>query len=363
MTRAKTRYSSGALASLGVSLVVMEGFYPTLQIPLPYGHSGAWLLLLMTGVLLAAVIYPVAAALAARPSGNLIGLVQSLTGRAGGILYALAVLGMTVFGGAMILRETSEMAISAVYPHTPLTFATTAILLGAVYIGVGDDSSIVQIGRLFLPALLLALLLFVLGTVGWGEFSFLRPFWGSGPLRMLMGVPSTAMLFAPVLVLLLIAGGVSDRHRLSRWLPLVPLCAGAVFAVVKANLLMIFPYPLGRETIFPLHAAARLIIGGRFFERVEGVWVFLWVMGTIILVGALLHATAAGVSQAFGIPRAQTLVWPIGAMLLTFAFLPPDQATAIAWHTGLAPLTALIALLLPAAVGLLSLLMHRRRSA
>lgn len=362
MAKTRTHFRSGSLAALGVALVSMEGFYPTLTLPMVHGKSAAWLLVLLSGAVAAMLIWPVAAALAGMPRGTLIDLVQSVAGKPGGILYALSVLGLTIFGGAMILRETSEMAISAVYPHTPLTFATTAILLGAVYVGVGDSSSVVRFGRVFLPALLLALLLFLMGTIGWGELAFLRPFWGPGVGRMLMGVPHTAMLFAPVVVLPLITGGVTDRGKLARWLPVVPLAAGALLAILKAQLLMIFPYPLASEVIFPLHGAARLVIGGRFFERVEAVWVFLWVMGTIVLVGALLNATASAMGQAFGIPRAERLAVPIGATLLSIAFLPTDQATAIAWHIAAAPGATVVALLVPAVTGLISLLKRRRRA-
>lgn len=87
---------------------------------------------------------------------------------------------------------------------------------------------------------------------------------------------------------------------------------------------------MGQHIAFPLHEMSRLVIGGRFFERIEGIWLFVWVFGTACHLAALLHAAAVAFAQAFALPSHRTAVPPLVAMALTIAFFPPDET--IAWH-------------------------------
>lgn len=325
-------YGSRSLAALGLALLETEAFHPLIRIPLERGQTASWLLALGAAVFMALLLWPVAAALGKIPGGTLGDLAKRALGRPGIIITSLLLTGMYTFAGGMILRETSEMAISAAFPHTPQTFATTALLLGAVYVAYGDGSGLVRMGRYMLPPILLTLLVVLAGSVGWGKAQYLLPFWGPGPMRLLANVPITAGMFAPLVLLFEMTGEVSNRSALVRWLVAVPLLGGNILALIKAVLGMVFPYPQGSVITYPLFVAARIILGGRFFERLDGLWLFMWVWSTIVLSGALLYGSSLSISRAFGLPRHQLAVPPLATVVLTVAFFPRNQAQTVLIH-------------------------------
>ncbi len=327
------------------------------------GQTAAWLLSLMTGLLAALLLWPVGLVLRGIRGGSLLDLVEQGLGRWAVIPFTLIHVGGLCFAAGMILRETSEMAISAVFPHTPQTFATTALMLAAVYAAWGEASSLVRLGRLFLPLVLVGIALVLAGTVGWGEIRYLLPFWGPGIPRLIGGLPSATAIQFPAFLVLTMTGQVRDRQGLLPWLPLVPLLGGLVIALEKAVLQMVFAFPIGLQIAFPLHTASRLILGGRFFERLEGVWVFIWVVGTSILLGAILHASSAVFGRTFLLPRRQTAILPLATVVLTVAFFPHDQAQTIAWHLGATPLLFYLVLVMPSALDLILLARQGRRPA
>lgn len=348
----KTRFAYGprSLAALGVLLLGTQDFHPQVLLAVDVGQTAAWLAVIFATLFAVLAVWPVGAMLRRLPDAGLMDVVYLAVGRPGAILYSLLLAGTLMFMAGMLLRETSEMALSAMFPHTPQTFAITALMLGAVYLAFGQGSDLVRFGQLLLVPLLAALALVIAGSMGWGEIRYLTPLLGPGLLPLATSVPSVAMIFGPLAVVLMLAAGVRDRQNLSRWLVATPLISGAMYTVTKINLLMVFAYPVGVDITFPLHQAARLVMGGRFFERLEGLWLLVWVLGTIALLGALLYASALAFAQAWGLPRHRTAVPPLAAVCLTIAFFPPDQASTVLWHEGASVWITTVTLLVPAAL-------------
>jgi hypothetical protein len=329
LAKPKLAYGSRSLAAFGTLMVAVQVFHPAMLSILQAGETAAWLSALLSAVLTALLVWPVGKVLERIPGGNVMDLVRIALGDFGEIAAALVLGAIIAHRGGIYLRETSEMATTAVFPHTPQTFGTTTILLGAAYVAWGDGASLVHHGRMVLFGFLCAVLLILAGTFGWGEFRYLTPVLGPGLGKLLAGLPQVSSLYVAALLPLLFADGVERREGLARWISVVPLSGGIIFAAVVLVLLIVFPFPGGLNIGAPLHSAARLVLGGRFFERLEGFWLFAWVETTILLLGAMLMGAATAFAKAFRMDRHRTAVLPLAALMLTFAFFPHDQAETI----------------------------------
>lgn len=356
-------FGSRSLAAMAILLVITQAFHPRMLLLLVQGQNAGWILMLLGTITAIGFTWPIAAILQRTGQRDLIDLARAGLGRWATVLLALVLVTGTSFVSGMIVRETSEMAISAVFPHTPQTLATVSLLAGAVYVAVGDSASLVRLGRVLLPWVLVAILLVLAGSIGWGEFRYLLPLWGPGLPRLVSGIPDGTVILAPATVTFYLTGQVADRSRLTRWLLLAPLFAGLIMILEKVVLSMVFAYPIGWSVPFPLHTAARLLLGGRFFERVEGLWVFTWVVATIFLLGALIHTGARAYCKAFSINRRLTAVLPLTMVALTVAFFPPDQATTLVWHNLATPLIFAVWYVVPLLLALAAALRLPRRAA
>jgi spore germination protein KB len=354
-------YGSRSLAACGMMLVETQAYHPLMVVLLQRGQTAAWMLALLSGLLAALSIWPVAAVLRRFPGRTIIEIADMTLGRGAAVAAGLLLAGSLSFIGGMILRETSEMAITAAYPHTPQTVATVTILLGAVYVAWGNGAHLVRLTRILLPMLLGSVLLVVVFNVAWGRMSHLLPLWGPGIPTLLAGVPSLASFYAPLALLSLLADGVSDRQKAVWWLPGAALASGLVTCLQALVLSIIYPYPLGNSFTFPFHVAARLVLGGRFFERVEAVWLFMWVGSTVVLSGALLYGSSLAVAQAFRMPRHTMAVPALAVVVLTVAFFSRNQSETVAWHAQAAPLLFAVTLALPALLALIAALRGPRR--
>lgn len=348
-------FRSWSLAAATTALLVTQLFHSILLFPIQAVGTATWLAILIAGVLACTLFWPVARMLRRVPGGHLIGLARRAAGVPGAIGTGTVVAGLTVYHGGFILRETAEMAVGAVYPHTPQTFAVVALILCALFGAWGGAESLVRIGWFFLPILGLAIVLALGGSVGWGEYRYLLPLWGEGKGMVIRyGVELIWMYAAPALFMFVAAGRLLDRARLGLAGITAIGSASLLFAVTAVVLLMTIPLPLGHSIAFPLYYLTRLVAGGRFFGRLDGVWMCIWVFGTAGYLAAWLYTGAAAYARAFRIPTHRTLVLPLGALITTVALFPPDQGRTLAWHSMVAPYAGAVAFGIPLILTLLA---------
>lgn len=338
---------SWSLAGAAATILIAQAYHPVMLALLKAGATGAWISALVAGFLAALLLWPAAICLQRIPGGSLIDLARAAVGTPGAIATGILVGGVLILHSGFVIRETAEMAVSSNYPHTPQTFAVVALVLCVLYGAWGGTVALIKLCRLFLPMLLFSVGVVLVGAFPWGEVHYLLPLWGPGALPLLARSTLMTALFSPAIFLLIGAGSVRDRERLGLAVWVTVCGAAALYAVAKAVLIMTFPFPMGPHVTFPMHEMARLILGGRFFERIEGAWVSLWVFGTACHVAAMIHAAALTYTRAFGMDSHRTAVLPTVMMALLVAFFPPDQNQTILWHEAGAPYGLALAFGLP----------------
>lgn len=341
------QFGSWSLGAAGATMLAAQAFQPIMLAPLEVGLTAGWLVMLIASVVALIIYVPVMAGIASLPDGNLISLARAAAGTPGAIITGLLVSGLLLLHSGLILRQTAEMTVSAAYPLTPQTFAVVALVLCTLYGALGGTAAIVRLCRGFLAAQIVTISLVLVGTFGWGELRYILPFWGPGPGRVLTHSPILAAMYLPALFLPIAAGPVRNRQRAWHAALITLGVATLLYIAIKVVLLMSYPYPLGPAVTFPLHEMSRLVLGGRFFERIEGLWILAWVTGAACLLSGMVHAAAVCYRDAFRKPTHVSAVWPMVSMVLTISMVPPDQSRAITWDMNLMPPGFVIAFILP----------------
>lgn len=308
------------------------------------------------------LFWPVAAALARRPGQNLIDLALAAGGRPLAIGVALPVAALLIGGTGIGLRQAAEMAVTGFFPHTPQTFAMASLIAAGALGAAMSPAGLVWIGAVSAWPALAALLLVLLGNLAWGQFRNVLPPAGPGLLPVAGELlPLTSyygeLVFAAVVSRYLTA----PRHlvRAAGQAVAVSALTGAAMVLVY---LMVFPLPGGLTVPFPLLEMTRLVMGGRFLERVDALWIGLWTLGSAGLAAGALQTAALLFRDAFRLPDHRGAVLPLAVAVLATALFPGNQENAVAMETFVVRRWGfLLTLVLPLLVALLARV--RRRSA
>jgi spore germination protein KB len=91
----------------------------------------------------------------------------------------------------------------------------------------------------------------------------------------------------------------------------------------------IFGVAVGREKVLPFFELTRLIYLNRFLQRVETVFIVLWVIFGMAAIAIDLYITIYLLTRLFHLSSMRPLILPLAVVVSQLSMMPPDSATTI----------------------------------
>ncbi|HEY3366261.1 MAG TPA: GerAB/ArcD/ProY family transporter [Symbiobacteriaceae bacterium] len=359
------KISEGEFQRAMIATLVVRTFYAS-----PAGAGEAvstaapWVVLL-AGAAAALCFWPVAAALSRRPAGqNLVDLCLDAGGRPLAIVVTLAI-GFFLVGSAGIsLRQLSEMTVTAIYPHTPQTYAMVGLAVASTAGAAMDVAGLAWMGSVYAWPTVIVVLLVLAGNFGWTNYRAVLPLTGHGLLPIAGAVLPLSSYFGELVFLTVYARFVVSPKQIVRTGVSAVGVSALVLSAVVLVYLMVFPLPSSLDVPFGLFELTRLVQGGRYVERLDALWIIFWAFGTAGVTAASLQVTAILWQGAFRLPDYRRAILPLAVTMVAVALLPSNQAAAVVFEVhGFRNWGFLITLVLPLAVTLLARLRKRASDA
>ncbi len=225
-------------------------------------------------------------------------------GKWGAILLAILFALYFLLSTASVMRQFTEDVIMTVLPTTPIFIISFVFVLASGYIAHTGLEGICRTSYFVLPMVVFGTLGLCILTFNWWRPLLLLPFWGTGFTNVLYGSYRYASIFANVLLLCIIyphAHNPKTFRAIGTASILISMVLLVAFIVTYH---MVFPATDAGKSSFPLYQLARMIYLGRFIQRLESVFVFLWVTSAIVKMSVTLWGASYLLAKA--------LDWPTG---------------------------------------------------
>ncbi|MCL6631368.1 MAG: endospore germination permease [Alicyclobacillus herbarius] len=254
--------------------------------------------------------------------------VDSLGSIAGSVLAI--VLGLYfVCETAGVMRQFSEHVTTTVLPNTPILVVGAMYTITIAYIAYHGLEGICRIAYLLMPILLVGAIGLCLLTANWWHPLMLLPIFGAGVSHILFAAASDAAVFMNVLLLCVVyphAHNPRSLRSVGIWSIVVPALLMAGFI---ATYNMVFPAIETRLAAFPLYQLARIIYLGRFVQRMESIFIFLWVTVAIVRMGMSLWAAAYLFARGLHWPTPRPAIPALALLCFALSLLPADVGQAV----------------------------------
>ncbi|PWI58098.1 GerAB/ArcD/ProY family transporter [Sulfoacidibacillus thermotolerans] len=294
------------------------------------GQSMAWAIPLVSGVIVLAAFFIVHFCFTRFPGENILQVLTRLFGRVVTLPIALIFTVFFIAQTALVMREFTETVVTTVLPSTPTALIALSFLVVVVYYAHKGLEGLTRTAMIFSYIFVIGLGLLLLLPLSWFDSSLLLPLWGRGVKATLWFGTMNTSLFCNVLILSFMYPSIRNRNQFVYIGAVSILAAALIFSVVLVVFIGTFAVaPLGRVP-FPLYQLARVIYVGRFIQRLESIFVFLWVAAAIIKMGFGLWLSAYLYAYAFHMPVYRPLLFPFALLLYVLSFLPPDFPTVLA---------------------------------
>lgn len=293
------------------------------------GGPAAWMTPIGGLAVALAGVYLMTLVLNKSPDKTIIEITEEALGPVAGIAVNIVVVSFFISVSMLFTREFSEALIVSALPNTPISAITLIYLsvgiLGS-YLGI---EAMARAARLTSPYIFGGIVILLISLSPQWNFNNLFPFFGTGPVQVFgLGAFSTAALTEIILAAVLVQamggpgkfGKIGYRSMLLAFLLLSGLLAATVLTIGR-------DYTM--ESTLPFYSVTRNIFLGRFFQRVEAVFVIIWSIIGGLKIALTLYGASVSLARTLKLPDYRPLIWPFGLVIFILSLLPPDMPTAV----------------------------------
>lgn len=323
------------------------------------GNAG-WIVILIGGITAWVGLFVITRLSLRFPKYSLVETGEILLGPILGRLAGLLFIGYFLYLTSILLREFTETFKTAILPETPpsvLAVVMLSIVMYGAYCGIEALARSSELLFPFIAASFFAVLLV------WpnARIGFLRPFLGPGMLSLLKSGVLAGSIYGEILFLAMIFPLLREKGDALRAGTIGIGVSALILSSLTALAVMVFSATGLSQLPFPLLTMVRLINLGRFLQRLEALYVFIWFFTGALKLGIAFYVTVLGTAQLLKLEDFKPLIWSYGLLVFSLSFVPRSLIESFTFDIDiLRRYSSIVTYLLPAGLWLLAVILGKR---
>lgn len=287
------------------------------------GNAG-WILVIYVTVIVL-ILFTLMSKLYSRFEGmDILDISEHLAGNAGRIFTGIVFVTYFILILSIVLREYAENVKTVSLPTTPITyilcFFAISMIVGA-YTGI---EALVRVSTITVPVIIFASLVILIGVSQYYDVTNLFPILGTGAYDIFIGGIPKISFYSAISVLFFIAPFIKTHKNFRSVGYISIIVAGIILTFSSLAYMLVFPYPVSLESILPLYNLARLINYGRFFQRIEAIFVVIWDIVAMMYLSTVLFFTVYAFKKTFKLAHYKPLIIPFTIIIVGISLLPQN---------------------------------------
>lgn len=314
--------------TLTTLVLTSKVFYTSISVLFKATSTSAWYTTLIS-CSVSMILFSIVCSLMKRyPNKNLVQIFDIVTGKFIGKILSLIFCAYFIFYSGATIREFVEMVISYVLPHTMPSMIITVFLVIVVayaYVGIEGIARMSYVG--FFCVIIGLITILILPYKAY-DINNLIPIGGYGIERTLTVGFWRSSAYSEVIFLTFLADCLYGAKHLKK-VGLISLAlSGIIISIGTVCSLMAFEYAQGGENLSSLFQLSRVIYISRFLQRIESVFIFIWVIASIINVSLAFYVSVSIFCKAFNVPKPRPCLLPFAYFTFMVTLLPKNISEA-----------------------------------
>lgn len=156
------------------------------------------------------------------------------------------------------------------------------------------------------------------------DADYLKPYLGYGIKETLLVGALRSSAYQEVLVLPIIVISMHSLKDFKKIGIVSIVLSGLIFSICFLCYLMAYQYTMGRENLSGMFALSRIIYFNRYVQRVESIFLFAWVISSVITVSTAFYSSVRVYCQCFNIKNHRPILLPFSLLLYVVALQPKN---------------------------------------
>jgi len=263
------------------------------------------------------------------PDKDIVEIYKITFGRfAGPVFSLLLALFLLVIAFASI-REFIDVLKVYVMPRSSENYLVFIFITVAAVLCFYGLESIARISRVCAYSLLAGLGIVLILSYQNYNFDYLFPFWGHGADKVLAYGLMRCSSYGEVIILAVIAPALQGVKYVKKAGYISLGISGILVTSTLFAFAATFPYTTGSELTSIMYELTMQIGFGRFVQRLDPVFLFVWVISSFIAVSTLLYCSLSIYAKIFDIDDLKPCIMPFFIIAFCLTLIPKDIITVI----------------------------------
>lgn len=310
--------------SLITITIVARVFFTSPSVITRFVGSAGWLMTLISAATALVIFSLVYLLLRKWPGKNLIDIYELSAGRFIGSIFSLALFAGFLIDGSALLREFTEVMKVYVLPVSPPSYIMGLFLIGVLIVSIYGLETQARLARVLAPVLFIGLVAVLILAGQNYSIHRLSPFFGYGLDKIIIRGIRRNSVYGYSIIAAIIAGSLQGLEHIKK--------VGYASIIISAILIsgcvlcfsLTFPYYTAQEITSPLYEMVSLIDYGRFFQRLDPIFLFTWNIATLLAVTVEVYMAASIYCKVFRIQDIRPIIASMCVLTFTIAITPSD---------------------------------------
>ncbi len=343
----KITFGSFEAICITITLITTQLFLNLPRSMMEAAWTAGWLLTVYITVL-ALILFLVIERLYRPFEGkDLLDLGEYIAGNTGRIIVGLIFIFFFLYINPVILREFCENIKIIALPESPLSFVMLFFITCMIIAAYAGLESIVRFSAIIVPLIAGGYIIIITGALRYCDVSRITPWLGNGPYEIFIkGMPRISVFVGIILVYFLYP--FIRKKSLFKTVGYRSIILSGIFFFTGVLVFaLVYQYPTGTENFLPIYQLSRLVDYGRFFQRVESMFVIIWVASALLHLSINLFLIPYVFKKTFKLKYYKPLILPFAIIVYALAFFPENLTSTIELEKHFRNFAWLVTFLLP----------------
>ncbi len=322
-------YEAVCLVSM---IIIVKIFYTSITVIVNIEGTSGWygtIISCITSMFLFSLLYML---MKRFPGMDITQICEAILGKIIGKAFTLIFSAYVLYYAASNLREFIEMIKTYNLPYTPpsiLICAFIAVCIIIAYFGLEDIARVS--GILFAPVMICIIIILLL-AIPYYDLDYIKPYLGYGLKKTIITGMLRSSAYSEVFILTIIINSIHGLKAFKKVGIISLLIAGVTFSTNILCYVMAFLYSSGSENLSGLFELSRAIYFNRYIQRVESIFLFAWVIASLLAVSVAFYISINLYTKAFRISNHRPIIFPFSFLLFMVALIPQNISEVIHIH-------------------------------
>ena len=290
--------------------------------------SASILNLIYVGIIAIIISYIIFRLLKKFPGLDIIDISELIGGKVFKNIIGIIFISYFIISSSMLLRNFCESLKIIYYPMTDIFFIMAFFVIAVCIANRFDFSATLKTNLIILPIVLFSIIFLFFTNIKQFTPQRIFPIFGEGLSNTFILGLSNLYSFGGIAYIYFLPPLLKEPEKMKK-IALVSIGITALYLILSvATLLFMFSFFITTSEITPLYTAARYIEFGSFFQRLESVFLLIWILSFACYLSIVSKFSMNLFKKLTNVETNVAIIDIFGLLILGIALIPKNYAVS-----------------------------------